>query len=100
MTDIPIREYLLAHVYPLPMSSPEVSGMCCWGWRAESDPLSHMFCTCPRWDWRGTYLAQVQKGSTLQGIFVFGYRKSRGNVQQMLVGWSHALLISLGIADW
>lgn len=39
MTDIPIREHLPAPVYPLTMSSPEVSEMCCWGWQAESDPL-------------------------------------------------------------
>lgn len=44
MTDIPIRKHLPAHVYPLSTSSPEVSGMCCWGWWAESDPLCLTAC--------------------------------------------------------
>lgn len=62
--------------------------------------LPHSLCMSPKWDRRGTHLAQVQKGSTLQRIFVFDDGKPKGNVLQIPIGQSHALLISPGRGDW
>lgn len=71
-------------------------GVVGWVW----PPLPHSLCTYPKWDWRVTHLAQIQKGSTLQRIFVSDGGKPKENMLQIPIGQSHALLISPGIADW